>query len=328
MRRTQASSEHDRDTARRMTVSATAPSATGLTENQRGIGMVLLGMSAFAIGDAFVKLVGSSLPLGQIVAVRGLMASALLLALVLWREGMPDWRRLSHPRVLVRSLFEVGATVCFLSAIVRIPLANATAIIQAIPLAVTFCGALFLGEKVGWRRYSAILVGFMGILVIVRPGTDGFDAGALFAIGTVACSTGRDLVTRRMPSDISSLQVVLITTLLVTLSGVLWMGVEGARAMSGGEVVALALAAVALPIGLLCVTAAVRIGELAVITPFRYSIFLWALLIGWLVFGEVPDTLTFVGTAIVLASGLYTLMREAKLKRDIAARSGKRGAAI
>lgn len=294
-------------------------------DNRRGIAYVLVGMAAFAVGDAFVKLLGAELPLGQLIAVRGALASMLLVALVIRLEGGLDLRAARRPRMIVRTAFEIGATVCFLSALVRIPIASATAILQVIPLAVTFFGSIFLGERVGWRRYCAIMAGFAGILVIVRPTSEGLDAGALFALGTVACSTGRDLVTRGFPREISSLQVVTTTTIAVTVAGIAWMSVEGSAPMTASHLGAVAASAVLLPIGLFCVAAAVRTGELAVVTPFRYSIFLWALLIGYLAFGEVPDAATLVGAAIVLASGLYTLFREASLDRDIAARSGKRG---
>ena len=313
---------------RAVSIATRGPQGASLSENQRGMGLVLLGMLAFSFGDVFMKAVGEQLPLGQSVLVRGVIASVIILVLVQTREGLPPARRLASPRLLLRSVFEVGATICFLSAIVRMPIASATAILQAIPLTVTFFGSIFLGEKVGWRRYLAIMAGFAGVLIIVRPTTQGLDAGAMFAIATVFCATGRDLATRRMPADITSLQVVLVTTVLVTAMGFVWMLAEGSAPMTGAQAGMLALAALALPVGLVCTTAAMRIGELAVITPFRYSIFVWALLFGYFVFGEVPDALTFLGTAIIFASGLYTFMREAKLQKDIAARSGKRGAAI
>ena len=304
---------------------ASVPAPSAASENRHGIALVLLGMAGFAFSDAIVKLLGDALPIGQIVAIRGAFSCAIIVPLLLVREGVPDWHRLAHPRVLLRTAFEIGATVCFLSALIRLPLASVTAVIQAIPLTVTFFGALLLGERVGWRRYTAIAVGFAGVLVIVRPWQGGLEPGALFALGAVACSTGRDLVTRRMPRSISSLQVVAVTTLGVTLAGAAWMGLEGTAPVDAPNLGWLALAAIGLPIGVFCVAAAVRIGELAVVTPFRYSIFLWALVIGWVGFGEVPDAATLAGAAIVFGSGLYTLLREARLGRDIAARSGKRG---
>ena len=293
-------------------------------ENQHGIVLILVGMAAFAVGDAVMKAVGTALPLGQVIAVRGVF-SCLLLVPFLVRAGVPDLAALAHPRVLLRTLFEIGAAVCFLSALVLIPIASATAIIQAIPLAVTFFGALFLGERVGWRRYAAILVGFAGVLIIVRPWSDGLEPGALLALATVFLSTGRDLVTRGVPSAIPTLHIVAVTTLGVTLTGVVWMAVEGPAPMTMPDAAWLALAAACVVIGIAGVAGAVRIGELAVVAPFRYSIFLWALILGWLVFGELPDATTLLGAAIVLASGLYTLLREAKRGDDLAARSGKRG---
>ena len=298
------------------------------SDNQRGIVLVLLGMAGFAIGDAFIKHLGGTMPLGQIVAVRGVMASIVLWAIVRVRSGGMPWRSLAHPLIALRAACEIGATYCFLSALILMPIANATAILQAIPLTVTFFGSVFLGERVGWRRYTAIMVGLAGIVLIVRPGAEGLEDGALFALATVGFSTARDLVTRRIPKELGSLPVVTVCTFAVTAMGCLWALGEGTVPIGAGDVALLGLAALAMPVGLLCVAAAVRMGELAVVTPFRYSIFLWALVIGWVGFGEVPDALTLVGTAIVLGSGFYTLLREAKLNRDLAARSGKRGAAV
>ena len=303
---------------------ASHPPASLATQNQRGVALVLIGMAGFAAGDAIIKALGGALPVGQLMAVRGLFACVLVVPFML-RAGMLRFADLSHPRVLARTVFEVAAAVCFLSALVRIPMASATAIIQAIPLAVTFFGALLFGETVGWRRSTAILVGFAGVLIIVRPWSAELEAGALLALAAVAFSTGRDLTTRGVPSAIPTAHIVGVTTFGVTLTGFGWMALEGAAPMGMGDVGLLALAAVFVLVGVSCIAGAVRVGELAVVTPFRYSIFLWALLIGWLMFGEVPDAATLVGAAIILASGLYTLLREARLGRDIAARSGKRG---
>ncbi|MFW8635043.1 DMT family transporter [Cribrihabitans pelagius] len=287
-----------------------------MSGNQAGALLMMVSMAAFTFNDTLVKLAGEELPLPQILVVRGLAASLLILVLARVLGSL----RLRLPAaswVLVglRCLAEAGATYLFLTALMRMPLANVTAMLQGLPLTVTLGAALVFREPVGWRRAAAIAAGFLGMLLIVRPGPEGFGDGALYAIGAVACVTVRDLTTRRMPPNVPSMTVTLMAALTVTVFGLLLsVGTEW-QPMDRHSFGLLMGAALFIFAGYLCSVMTMRAGEVAVVAPFRYSGLLWALLLGWAVFGDWPDALTLLGAAIVVAAGGFTFYRERRQTR-------------
>ena len=215
--------------------------------------------------------------------------------------------------VALRCLGEVGAACFFLTALMNMPLANVMAILQVLPLTVTLGAAVFFGEPVGWRRMSAILVGFAGMLLIVRPGPEGFDINAMLALAAVVCVTLRDLVTRRMSSDVPSMTVTLAASVAVLVfSAVVSVGVEW-QPVDLRLALLLAAASVFIFAGYLLSVMVMRVGDVSFVAPFRYTSLLWGLLLGWFVFGDWPDPLTLLGASIVVASGLFTLYRERAL---------------
>lgn len=287
-----------------------------MTPNQTGALLMCGSMAAFTFNDVLVKLVGSDLPLAQILTIRGLAASFLIFLLARHFGSL----RLNLPRrawgmLLLRSLCEVGATFLFLTALLRMPIANITAVLQALPLAVPLAAALLLQEPLGWRRLAAIGIGFGGMLLIVRPGPEGFGDGALYALGAVVCVTARDLVTRRMPPEVPSMTVTLTASLSVLLFGLVSSATVQWQPVSATQLLALLAAALFIFGGYLFSVMTMRVGEIAAIAPFRYSGLIWALVLGWLVFDEWPDGLTLAGGAIVAAAGLFTLYRDRQLAR-------------
>lgn len=282
----------------------------------RGALFMSVAMAGFTTNDAIAKLVSASMNMGQVMLVRGLFAT-LLIGLVAWASGA--LRRpgvVLHPLVALRMTGEIGATVCFLTALSHMPLANATAVLQALPLAVTMGAALFLSEPVGWRRWSAITVGFVGVTIIVRPGLEGFNAYSLLALACVCFAALRDLATRRMPARIPSLLLSTATATVVTLCGaVLVVPYGGWAPLTGESVGLLAAAAVLLLFGYQFIIMAMREGEIASIAPFRYTGLIWSILLGIAIFGDVPDTLMILGAFIVVGSGLYSLYRERVIGR-------------
>jgi S-adenosylmethionine uptake transporter len=280
-------------------------------DNVKGALFMMASMAGFVVNDALVKSLAGEVPLFQAIFVRGLVATALLAVLaaaqgvLTYRVGGGDRRRLA-----ARMAAEVGATACFLNALFHMPIANATAILLVMPLAVTLAGALFLGERVGWRRYSAILVGFVGVLVIVRPGGEGFNAYALSALAAVGFLVVRDLVTRRFAVGVPSAFVALATAVAITLMGGLVSLFGPWSPLAAGHVVVLAAAAGFLVVGYLFGVMTMRVGDIGFVSPFRYTVLIWALLLGVTVFGEIPDAATLVGSALVVATGLYTFHRE------------------
>ncbi|MDP5219354.1 DMT family transporter [Ruegeria sp. 2205SS24-7] len=282
-----------------------------LSPNLRGALLMCGSMAGFTFNDAVIKYLGTALPLFQIVALRGVL-TCFFLYLLARRLGMFHLRFPAHDRVLVliRCLSEVAVTYFFLNALLHMPLANVTAVLQALPLTVTLGAALFFREAVGWRRMLAIGVGFCGMLLIVRPGAEGFTSHSYFALLAVALITVRDLVTRRMSAQVPSLMVSFATAVTVTLAA-------GFASLSEPRVpVTLPLAGLILAasgfilLGYLCSVLVMRVGEVSFVAPFRYSGLIWALVLGWIVFGDWPDPVTMLGGALVVATGLFTLFRE------------------
>jgi drug/metabolite transporter (DMT)-like permease len=289
-------------------------------ENLRGAALMVLAMLLFALEDMLIKFMATSLPVGQIVGMLGL-GSALLLALVLQLRGQPLFTlAILSPAILLRALGELVGTIGFVTAIALTPLSTASAILQATPLFVTLGAALFLQEAVGWRRWTAILVGFFGVLLIIRPGLEGFSWMSLFAVQGVIGLGIRDLATRRVPREISSLQLSFWAFLVLIPAAGLMMWANGETLTLPGQT-AMAFYATAILIGIAayyCIVAAMRLGEISFVTPFRYTRILFALVIGIGVFGERPDALTLLGAAIIVLSGLYTLWRERNVRANSA----------
>lgn len=270
-----------------------------------------IAMAAFTFNDTLTKLASHSVNTGQILLVRGLFASSLI-ALLAWHRGaLTGMRDNLHPMVIVRLVAEIGATLSFLSALPHLPLANISAVLQALPLAVTMGAALFLGEGVGWRRWLAIAVGFAGVLVIVRPGFEGFNAFSVLALVSVAFCALRDLATRQLPSRVPSLFVSTATSVAITITGAVTVVPYGGWSPMSGEVLAfLAGSAIFLIFGYQFVIMAMREGEVSFIAPFRYTALIWAISLSIVVFGDIPDLPMIVGASLIVLSGLYSLYRE------------------
>lgn len=279
-----------------------------------------LAMATFTVNDSFMKAATQLLPLSQAIVIRGVMTLAALLVLARMM-GVRTLRVAKVDRKLLgwRTLAEVGGTITFLTALQHMQLANLSAILQSLPLAVTLGAVIALKEPVGWRRMTAIGVGFLGVLLIVRPGTEGFNIWAVVALISVAFVVVRDLATRQFSGALPSVTIAIYTAVAVTLMGVAGLAIEDWGPVPLVAFAMLAGAATMLIMGYLFIVMAMRVGDVAIVAPFRYSALIWAILIGWLVFGEIPKGLTLLGAAIVVATGLYTYLREYQLQRRIAA---------
>ena len=281
--------------------------------NMRGALFMMASMAGYVLNDTMIKLVSEDLELFQAVFLRGIIAT-LLLGILAWYKKVIFYRLEPGEFKVVawRTFAEISATFCFLTALFNMPLANATAILQSLPLSVTLAASIFLGYKVGWRRYLAILLGFVGVIVIVRPGTDGFNTYSLWALAAVAFVTLRDLLSHRLNSSTPSIYVALLTSVSVMiLSGVASVSQEW-NDVSPQIGLYLAAAAGFILIGYIAGVAAMRHVEISFVSPFRYTVLIWALLLGFFVFGEVPDTITITGSLIVVGTGIYTFYRERK----------------
>ncbi len=282
------------------------------TDNMIGAAFMCGSMAGFALNDAAVKTVASDMNVYQAIFIRGLFTILFIGSLALFSgtfKTLPN--RADQKLIAWRSVAEVGATLMFLTALVNMPIANITAILQALPLTISVAAALFMREYFGWRRAVAILIGFIGMLIIVRPGADGFNVYALFGLGAVAFVTWRDLTVRRFSTNVSSLFVSFVTAVVITVTGGIATILFGEwTPVSSFELALLALAASFLFGGYYFSVAAMRVGEIASVAPFRYTIMIWAILLGWLIWGDIPDGWTLVGMTIVITMGAYTLWRE------------------
>jgi len=287
-----------------------------LSDNTRGALLMMASMAAFTLGDTCVKAIGEAISLSQLLVIRGFFASLFIAALA-WRLKALrfDLPRRDWALVLTRAGAEVCSTYFFLTALRQMPLANVTALLQMLPLTLTLGSAVFFGETVGWRRWVAIAAGFAGMLLIVRPGTEGFNQYSVLALIAVAFVTLRDLVTRRMSPAVPSLTVTLVSSVAVflfalTMSlGQTW---EPITPRLGALLAGTTLFIVA---GYSLSVIVMRVGEMSFVAPFRYTGLLIALTVGFLVFGDWPVPLTLIGAAIIVATGSFNLWREGQLRR-------------
>ena len=296
------------------------------SDNTRAALLIMASMAAFTVNDALMKLAAPGLPFFQQIFLRGVLITAGLTALGAF------WGHLSYvmsrkDRVLtgLRTFAEAFGTVCFLTALYSMPLANLSAILQALPLTVTLAAALFLGEPVGWRRLAAILVGFVGVAIIIRPGLDGFTIYSLYGVVAVMAVTLRDLAARRLSRDVPSSRVALAAAIGVTvMAGVASLVMRETWVQPDAPQIALICgAAVCLMIGYICAVAGMRSGDIGFVAPFRYTSLLVALILGLVLFNEWPDLLTMIGAGLVVATGLFTIYRERATARTTAALPAK-----
>lgn len=287
------------------------------SENMRGGAFMAISMAAFAINDANMKLAAEHLTLFQAIFLRGIFTTLLLAGLAYYKKDLIFHLPKGDRKTLaLRLVGEIGGTLCFLNALFHMPLANATAILQALPLAVTLAGALFLKEVVGWRRYLAIGIGFAGMLIIVRPGSDGFNEYSLWAIAAVFFIVVRDLFTRRLSPAIPSLMVALLTSIAIMTVGGIFSTVTEWKPVSVEGIALLAAASVFIIFGYLFSVMTMRVGDISFSSPFRYTVLLWAIILGYFVFGDVPDQWTLLGSAIIVVTGIYTFYRERAVSRQ------------
>jgi drug/metabolite transporter (DMT)-like permease len=217
--------------------------------------------------------------------------------------------------VMVRGVLDFVATVLFIYALFHMPIGDLTAIQQASPLVATLLAWLILAERVGWRRVIAILAGFLGVLLIAKPGVGGLNVYALAALASMLGSAVRDVVTRRIPARVSSLVVALANALFVCVGGLVLAVFEGPEAIPLDKIAWIALSAALLVGGYIFFILALRVGDIGSTTPFRYTNILWAIILGYLIFGDVPDRYSVVGIALIVSAGLFAIYRETRAAR-------------
>jgi len=290
-----------------------------IIDNRRGIIAILLAMAFFITNDAVVKLASETFPTSQVMAVRGIFASLFALALVFAMREAKSLRRLASPLVALRATLEATVAFLFITALALLPLANVNAIMQATPIIMTLMSVAIGLEQVGWRRWAAILAGFAGVLLIVQPSAEGFDVYALIALSAAFLVAVRDLVTRRIADEIPSIVVAFSTTVAVGIAGFVIGAVRGDHwaPFFIGEMNYLLVAAVLVTFANLGIIIAFRNTDVSVVSPFRYIIVVFAIILGYLIFDELPDIFALIGIALIAGSGLYTIHRENLARRKV-----------
>jgi drug/metabolite transporter (DMT)-like permease len=279
-------------------------------KNRRGIAAMVVATASFSVSDACVKLATETLPTSEIMVVRGLMACALVIAMVLLLRQATALPQMLGPLVLLRAGAEAIIITLFIAAIAKMSLGTITAISQTSPLMTAAVAVLWLGQEVGWRRWLAIGAGFAGVALIVRPSLEGIDRQSAMALGVAAFVTARDFMTRSIGRRVPAMVVAFATTLAGLAVGSLLATLEPWRIPAPFDLALLALGAVMVSFGNYFVVQAFREANIAVVSPFRYTIVAFALLLGFLVWHEVPDLLAIAGIGLIVAAGYYLIRLE------------------
>jgi len=289
--------------------------------NRRGILCMSGAMTCFVINDAFIKIVSATLPSGQMVFMRSLLVGLMVFAVARAIGATARLGDLVRGQVPLRALIDAAATLLYLAALVHLPIANATAITMATPIFMALLAMLFLDEQVGWAGWIAVIVGFCGVLLVIQPRAEGFNAWALVVLLATLMHAVRDLMTRRIPAGIPSILITLASAIAgCALSGA-YVAVEGWRAFGVTEAMLLAGAALFVAVGYYLIIVSFRQGEIAVISPFRYIALLVALLLGYFLWGDIPNLLAWCGIALLIGAGLYVILRERRRAPAIAGSS-------
>ncbi|MDR0810648.1 MAG: DMT family transporter [Gemmobacter sp.] len=286
-----------------------------INENLRGAAFMALSMAGFAVEDMCLKAAARAMPLGQVMLMVGI-AGMIVFAVMATRqsEAMFHPVMISRP-MLVRSGFEMVGRVFYALALALTTLSTTSAILQATPLMVIAGAALLFRESVGWRRWSAVLIGFLGVLVILRPGLSGFSTLSLLAVAGMLGFAGRDLATRAAPKMLSNRQLGIMGFAVLAVSGLLILWQEGGPRPTDTAGLVLVAGTAAFGIsGYHALTAAMRTGEVGFVTPFRYTRLVFALILAMVVFGERPDMATLAGSALIVGSGVYALLRQRRAR--------------
>ncbi len=278
--------------------------------------MMIVAMGLFAAVDTFVKLSSTTLDAGQIIALTSAGSFVTFWAIMLYQGDRFFRRDALNPALLTRSACDTMGAFGIVMALSLAPLSTVVAIGQAQPLVVTAGAAFILGETVGWRRWTAVCIGLVGVLVILRPGFGEFNPNLLWTLLYIVALAGRDLASRKLPGRISNSFAVGWSMLPMTLAGILVVPFQGGwQPVTPVTWIWLAGIVVAVSAALWCLTAAMRLGEVSAVAPYRYVRIVYTLIIAYLIFGEVPDALTWIGVGLIIGAGVYAFVREHQLAR-------------
>jgi len=279
--------------------------------NRRGVIAMSVGMASFVLNDSLVKYVSDSLPPSQLIFLRGLLAMLGLALLCVYMGTFQNPRSaitaLRDRWVLIRSCLDGLASLVYLTAMFHMPLANATAINMATPLLIALLSGLLLGVRVSLRHWLIITTGFVGVLLVVQPQAEGFNLWAWVCLGGTFLHALRDISMRFVPSNIPSLMVTLSTATTATLMAGVWSLWQDWEVVSMTSWACLIGAAALLSIGYFLLIQSTRSADLTVVAPFRYVGLLTAVVMGFVVWGDIPNTLAWCGMVLLVGAGLMMI---------------------
>lgn len=281
-----------------------------MSDNFRGILAILFSAAGFITNDAIVKLITAELPNGQIIFLRGLLATSIMGLITSILGGWRSPRVLLRPAMAIRLVAAAFSTLFVVASLRHLPLATINAILQVSPLVVTAGAAVLLGAHVGWRRWLASFVGFVGVLLIIKPGSAGFVPEIWLALACLAASSTRDLTTRFIDHSVPSILVTFAASAMVTLAGLALLPFETWVQPSARALILISIAAGCLFVAYHFGVVAMRTGEIPVVAPFRYATILGALVLGYAFWGHIPDAISMAGIVLIVLAGLYLLYRE------------------
>jgi drug/metabolite transporter (DMT)-like permease len=277
--------------------------------NMRAAGLMSLTMALFCVSDAILKGLFQRLPIGEVMALRGAAVILVILAVQGARGRLPPVAACLDRTTVVRALVELAVATAFFLALREIPLANATTLIFASPILMTALATVVLGETVGLRRWSAVIVGFLGVLLVTSPGAEGWQPAALWALLAAFLVAIRDLMTRFIPSHVDAGAVALTTAAVVTAGGLTTLPFAWLTP-TASELALIGIGALLIATAYATIVMTFRMGEMSFVAPFRYVSIPLAMLVGWLGFGDVPGWNMLAGAAVIVASGLFIFHRE------------------
>jgi drug/metabolite transporter (DMT)-like permease len=290
-------------------------------QNRRGVVAMLAAMALFVGNDVLIKLATVHFPVGQAIALRSGFALFASLALVMMLGSLSDLKQLNNRRLVLRGCLEALVAVTFITALAKLPIANINAILQASSIIIVALAAVMRIEVVGWRRWMAIVIGFIGVLFIVRPSADGFNGYALLALFSAFLVAIRDLVTRGIGREITSSAITTGTIIMVGLAGLAMKNVEVWQPLAVRETLYLLGAALFVTGGNFAIVVAFRAADVSLVSGFRYSILVFSIIAGVLIWGDWPDVPAMIGSILIVGSGLYAMHRQRLRERDARARA-------
>ncbi len=286
-----------------------------MSANLKSIILMIIAMGCLTLADLLIKIASQTLPLGQVMIVFGVGSITVFLGLMNIKGESVRLSPFTNPAVVLRNIGDLIAINGMCLALVFVPISTIGAVIQTVPLMVTAAAALFLGERVGARRWLAIVIGFLGTLLIIQPGAANFDITTTFVLIAAVGMTLRDITTKLVHENFSTLLLSSYTSVLFIVSGIVLLSISGGASLPDIGMIAILAAMVASgSLGFLFTTEAVRLGDVSVVIPFRYSRLLFSVTAGILILVEQVNAIMLFGSALTIWSGLYIWRREIVLR--------------